>query len=261
MSRAVRFGVMLTGILMLALPLLGSGAAQAQKRGGSLTVGLELDIAGFDPLKVGVFDTSANMAAALLFDTLTSLDDKGEAQPKLALSWSHAEDYKTWTFKLRPGVKFHDGTVFDAQAVKFNIDRQKDPKNKCRCAFYIAFVKEVQAPDPLTAIFVLTDPSVNLPKIMAFASSNNVVQSPAAMQGRGDDYNPIPWGADPLSSSPGPRATAWSWRRTPTTGTRAGPTLIAWCCGRCRTPRPALPASRPGRAILSGMMNSTATIS
>ena len=198
MSRAVRFGVMLTGILMLALPLLGSGAAQAQKRGGSLTVGLELDIAGFDPLKVGVFDTSANMAAALLFDTLTSLDDKGEAQPKLALSWSHAEDYKTWTFKLRPGVKFHDGTVFDAQAVKFNIDRQKDPKNKCRCAFYIAFVKEVQAPDPLTAIFVLTDPSVNLPKIMAFASSNNVVQSPAAMQGRGDDYNRNPVGTGPF---------------------------------------------------------------
>jgi peptide/nickel transport system substrate-binding protein len=198
MSRAVRFGMMLTGILMLALPLLGSGAAQAQKRGGSLTVGLELDIAGFDPLKVGVFDTSANMAAALLFDTLTSLDDKGEAQPKLALSWSHAEDYKTWTFKLRPGVKFHDGTVFDAQAVKFNIDRQKDPKNKCRCAFYIAFVKEVQAPDPLTAIFVLTDPSVNLPKIMAFASSNNVVQSPAAMQGRGDDYNRNPVGTGPF---------------------------------------------------------------
>ena len=198
MSRAVRFGVMLTGILMLALPLLGRGAAQAQKRGGSLTVGLELDIAGFDPLKVGVFDTSANMAAALLFDTLTSLDDKGEAQPKLALSWSHAEDYKTWTFKLRPGVKFHDGTVFDAQAVKFNIDRQKDPKNKCRCAFYIAFLKEVQAPDPLTAIFVLTDPSVNLPKIMAFASSNNVVQSPAAMQGRGDDYNRNPVGTGPF---------------------------------------------------------------
>jgi len=198
MSRAVRFGVMLTGILMLALPLLGSGAAQAQKRGGSLTVGLELDIAGFDPLKVGVFDTSANMAATLLFDTLTSLDDKGEAQPKLALSWSHAEDYKTWTFKLRPGVKFHDGTVFDAQAVKFNIDRQKDPKNKCRCAFYIAFLKEVQAPDPLTAIFVLTDPSVNLPKIMAFASSNNVVQSPAAMQGRGDDYNRNPVGTGPF---------------------------------------------------------------
>src|SRR6185312_15557484 len=127
MSGACRLGIMLT----LALTgLLATSAAQAQKRGGSLTVGLELDIAGFDPLKVGVFDTSANMAAVLIFDTLTSLDEKGEAQPKLAASWSSSEDYKTWTFKLRPDVKFHDGTPFNAQAVKFNLDRQKDPKNK-----------------------------------------------------------------------------------------------------------------------------------
>jgi peptide/nickel transport system substrate-binding protein len=195
MLRAVRLGVMLTVALA---GLLATSVAQAQKRGGSLTVGLELDIAGFDPLKVGVFDTSANMAAALIFDTLTSLDEKGEAQPKLAASWSHADDYKTWTFKLRPGVKFHDGTAFDAQAVKFNFDRQKDPKNKCRCAFYIAFIKEVQAPDASTAVFVLTDPAVNLPKILAFASSNNVMQSPAAMQAKGDDYNRNPVGTGPF---------------------------------------------------------------
>ena len=56
--------------------------ASAQKRGGSITVGLELDIPGFDPLKVGVFDTAALTAAAALFDTLTFLDDKGEAQPE-----------------------------------------------------------------------------------------------------------------------------------------------------------------------------------
>ena len=46
--------------------------AQAQKQGGSITVGLELDVLGFDPLKVGVYDTSANMVAAAVFDTLTS---------------------------------------------------------------------------------------------------------------------------------------------------------------------------------------------
>jgi peptide/nickel transport system substrate-binding protein len=171
---------------------------QAQKTGGSLAVGLELDIAGFDPLKVGVFDTSANMAASLIFDTLTYLDDKGDAQPKLAVSWSHSDDYKTWTFKLRPGVKFHDGTAFDAQALKFNFDRQKDPKNKCRCAFYVAIIKEVEAADELTAVFRLTDPSVNWPKILTIPSSNNVVQSPAAMQAKGDDYNRNPVGTGPF---------------------------------------------------------------
>src|SRR6267154_980479 len=77
-----------------------AGAANAQKQGGSITVGLEADIPGFDPLKVGVFDTSAEIAAAAIFDTLTYLDDRGQAQPKLALSWSHSDDFKTWTYKL-----------------------------------------------------------------------------------------------------------------------------------------------------------------
>src|SRR5215469_7185800 len=127
--------------------------ALAQKQGGSITVGQELDIPGFDPLKVGVFDTAAETAAAAIFDTLTYLDDKGEPQPKLALSWTHSEDFKHWSFKLRPGVKFHDGTPFNAQAVKENFDRLKDPANKCRCAFYISYIHDVQAPDELTVVY------------------------------------------------------------------------------------------------------------
>jgi hypothetical protein len=51
--------------------------AVAQKQGGTATLGLELDIPGFDPLKVGVYDTAARSAAALMFDTLTRLDDEG----------------------------------------------------------------------------------------------------------------------------------------------------------------------------------------
>src|SRR3954466_13962832 len=96
------------------------GPAAAQKPGGSITVGLELDIPGFAVVKVGVFDTSAETAAAAIFDTLTTLDDKGTPQPKLALSWSSTPDFKTWTFKLRPSVKFQDGTPFNAAAVKAN---------------------------------------------------------------------------------------------------------------------------------------------
>src|ERR1700730_17497994 len=102
----IMFGAAI-GAALLASP------AIAQKQGGSVTVGLELDIPGFDPLKVGVFDTAALTAAAAIFDTLTTLDDKGDVQPKLALSWAHSDDFKTWIFKLRPGVKFHDGTPFN----------------------------------------------------------------------------------------------------------------------------------------------------
>ncbi len=66
---------------------LSAAPASAQKPGGTITVGLELDIPGFDPLKVGVYDTAALTASSALFDTLTYLDDNGKPQPKLALSW------------------------------------------------------------------------------------------------------------------------------------------------------------------------------
>src|ERR1700704_4002311 len=185
------FLVAASGIALFA------GPASAQKQGGSITVGLELDIPGFDPLKVGVFDTSAETAAAAIFDTLTYLDDKGKAQPKLALSWTHSDDYKTWTFKLRPGVKFQDGTAFNAEAVKANFDRQKDPANKCRCAFYIAYIHDVQAPDELTVVYNLNDPSVNLPAVITPQNSNNVIQSPTAWKIKGDEYNRNPVGTGP----------------------------------------------------------------
>src|SRR5260370_679769 len=174
-----------------------TGEAHAQKQGGSIPVGLELDIPGFDPLKVGVFDTAAETAAAAIFDTLTYLDEKGQPQPKLALSWTHSDDFTTWTFKLRPGVKFQDGTPFNAEAAKANFDRQKDPANKCRCAFYIAGIHDVQAPDELTLVYNLTDPAVNLPGILTIQSSNNVIQSPTAWKTKGDDYNRNPVGTGP----------------------------------------------------------------
>ena len=167
MTAATRSRKLAQFFLSAALSIaLFAGPASAQKQGGSVTVGLELDIPGFDPLKVGVFDTAAETAAAAIFDTLISLDDKGQPQPKLALSWTHSDDYKTWTFTLRPNVKFQDGTPFNAAVVKENFDRQKDPANKCRCAFYIAFIHDVQAQDELTVVYNLNDPSVNLPALM-----------------------------------------------------------------------------------------------
>ncbi|HXN43621.1 MAG TPA: ABC transporter substrate-binding protein [Xanthobacteraceae bacterium] len=175
-----------------------AAAAAAQKQGGSITVGLELDIPGLDPLKVGVYDTAAESAAALIFDTLTTLDDSGKAVPKLAESWTHSDDYKTWTYKLRPGVKFHDGTPFNAQAVAFNYARQKDPNNHCRCAFYIQGTEKVEAVDDLTVVFHLRDPAVDHPSVIAPPAVNNPIHSPAAMQKLGDDYNRNPVGTGPF---------------------------------------------------------------
>jgi 4-phytase/acid phosphatase/peptide/nickel transport system substrate-binding protein len=193
-SRALApiFHVAVFGLALIASP------ASAQKQGGSITMGLELDIPGFDPLKVGVYDTAALTASSALFDTLTSLDASGKPQPKLALSWTHSADFKTWTFKLRPGVKFHDGTPFNAEAYKANFDRQRDPANKCRCAFYISNVNSVEAPDELTLVYNLKDPSVNYPAlIVSYANQNAAVHSPTAWKTKGDDYNRNPVGTGP----------------------------------------------------------------
>src|SRR6266481_2375785 len=185
-------------VLAAAAAFLVAVPAMAQKQGGTLTVGLELDIPGFDGLKVGVYDTAANIAASLIFDTLVSLDNDGKPKPKLALSWSSSDDFRVWTFKLRPDVKFHDGTPFNAQAVAWNFARQKDPKNNCRCAFYIANILTVEAKDDLTVVYTLKDPAVNFPAVLARPTETNTVHSPTAIQAKGDDYNRNPVGTGPF---------------------------------------------------------------
>lgn len=187
--------VLLTAAVSLCIL---ASPAGAQKQGGSLTLGLELDIPGLDPLKVGVYDTAALSAAALIFDTLTGRDDKGDAVPKLALAWAHSDDYKTWTFKLRPGVTFQDGTAFTAQAVAWKYARHKDPKNHCACAFYIQSINNVEAVDDLTVVFHLRDPSVDLPVLLSSPAPNNIIYSPVATEKLKDDYNRNPVGTGPF---------------------------------------------------------------
>ena len=194
----LRMNAIAKAVALASVALLAAGPALAQKKGGTLTVGLELDIPGFDPLKVGVYDTAANIAASLILETLVGSDENGKAKPGLALSWDHSDDYKIWTFKLRPGVKFHDGTPFNAQAVAWNYARQKDPKNNCRCAFYVANILSVEAKDDLTVVYTLKDPAVDLPALLTRPSQNSSMHSPSAIQAKGDDYNRNPVGTGPF---------------------------------------------------------------
>jgi peptide/nickel transport system substrate-binding protein len=191
-------GIARTALATAAAMAILATTGNAQQQGGSITLGLELDIAGFDPVKVGVFDTAASMAAALLFDTLTARADDGDAVPKLAESWTHSDDYKTWSFKLRSGVRFHDGTPFNAQAVAWKYARHKDPKNRCGCAFFIEGIDSVEAVDDLTAVFHLRDPSVELPALLSPTSTNNIIYSPSATEKLGNDYNRHPVGTGPF---------------------------------------------------------------
>jgi peptide/nickel transport system substrate-binding protein len=96
-------------------------------------------------------------------DPLVVLDADGNYQPALATSWEVSEDGKTWTFKLREGVAFQDGTPFDAEAVKYNLERILDPKTaSAQLASDIGPFSKVEVVDPLTVRISYDTPWVTL---------------------------------------------------------------------------------------------------
>ena len=146
--------------LMVATAL--STAAYAQD-GGSLTIAFR---ANQEPASLdGHIDPyqSTWLFNSFVADPLLILDDKGKYQPALAESWETAPDGKSWTFKLRSGVKFQDGTPFDAAAVKYNLERIIDPKTaSVQLKSDVGPIKSVEVVDPLTVKINYETPWVTL---------------------------------------------------------------------------------------------------
>ena len=119
-----------------------------------------------------------------IFESLVTFNTRMEPVPQLATSWDSTPDLKTWTFKLRPGVRFHDGTPFNSEAVKFSIMRISDPEVLSNRRANYALIQEIQTPDPQTAVFVLNSPSPDVPALLGDRSAAMV--SPAAVQKAGN---------------------------------------------------------------------------
>jgi peptide/nickel transport system substrate-binding protein len=108
----------------------GSPAAAKVTYGGTATFVLDNDVSNLDPMLSGLFvDRNIHYA---MYDSLVRVTPKGEIIPWLAEKWTTSTDGKQVTFTLRQGVKFHDGTTFDAAAVKWNIERYKTGKGSLR---------------------------------------------------------------------------------------------------------------------------------
>ncbi len=108
----------------------GSPAAAKVTYGGTVTFVLDNDVSNLDPMLSGLFvDRNIHYA---MYDSLVRVSPKGEIIPWLAEKWTTSTDGKQVTFNLRQGVKFHDGTAFDAAAVKWNIERYKTGKGSLR---------------------------------------------------------------------------------------------------------------------------------
>lgn len=138
-----------------------------------------------------------------LFDTLvTFAEGSTEIIPSLAASWQSSPDGRTWTFRLRPGVKFHDGTPLDAAAVAFSFQRLIVPGHPHVYHDVIPYapdfqeIKSVRAAGPLTVVFELREPSaVLLHNLTMFAAS---VVSPTAVKQRGKYFGEHPVGSGPF---------------------------------------------------------------
>jgi len=130
-------------LIAIALPLLtgcggassaGGATAGGQPRdGGTLIVGQYQEVTQFDPNRQYSWETwriDRNIYETLVDEDLSSPTGVPKIVPKLATSWTITDGAKTFTFKLRQGVKFSDGTPFDAKAVQFNVRRFTDPKFK-----------------------------------------------------------------------------------------------------------------------------------
>ncbi|WP_283657202.1 ABC transporter substrate-binding protein [Paenibacillus sp. RC343] len=118
-----------------------------------ITIGRAFDINGLDP----GFLTENAQVVDNIFDTLVKRDDKEQLVPGLATSWSQVND-TTWEFKLRKGVTFTNGEPFNADVVKYTIDRVLNPKNNAPTASYISTIKEVKVVDEYT-VHVITKKS------------------------------------------------------------------------------------------------------
>src|SRR5262245_32571099 len=116
-SRRAVSGVL--AALLLAGAAFPAGAVEP-KRGGTLTVGLAQDPPIVDPIRTGSF--TERQFATPVYEALFDIDAEGQAVPFLAESYTVSDDAKVWRVKLRPGIKFHDGTPLDADAVLANIE-------------------------------------------------------------------------------------------------------------------------------------------
>jgi len=167
-------------------------AQTTQKR--ELVVAQGGDISKFDPH----FSTSSNdiRVSFNLFDNLISRRPDGKLHPGLATEWKLAPS-TTWTFKLRQGVKWHNGDPFSSADVKYSLERTWDPNVKTRVNTVLTTIDRIEAPDAATVIMHTKKPDPLLAARLAFYAGQIVPKKYLEAVG-GDQFNAKPVGTGPV---------------------------------------------------------------
>jgi peptide/nickel transport system substrate-binding protein len=192
-----RFAVVIT-VLTFTLGLFGpatlrSTAAQDGQpvQGGTLQMALGEEPDQLDPART--IELTANQVMNYFCEWLVYIDTDGLPQPWIAESWEIGPDSKTITFKIRQGIKFHDGTTLDAPAVAFNYNRIMDPAVAAPALGFLGPIESVTAPDANTVVFTYKEPYAPF-----FNNAATIhIMSPSAIEQFGEDF-----GHNPVCSGP-----------------------------------------------------------
>lgn len=195
-SRRQAIGV-LAGSALFAMAALPTVAQSPQPQyGGTLTIAFASDTKTLDPSFSVNF--SERQPLYLLYNTLLALNPDLTMAPELAERWETSADGLRLTLHLRRGVKFHDGTDFNAQAAKYNLDRRLDQTVASpQRAQLAAIIASVEAPDTATVVINMKQPS---PSILGMlAQREGFMASPAAIERFGKDFATNPVGTGPFT--------------------------------------------------------------
>jgi peptide/nickel transport system substrate-binding protein len=164
-----------------ALSPRSASAQTPPKRGGTLRVGFYIEAATMDPHLSG--SKIDRQVYHNIYEPLVTLDVKLGIKPGLAESWQQP-DLKTLVFKLRRGVKFHDGTEFNAEAARFNFMRMKNEPRSVRKG-EVASIDTVDVVDPYTIKLNLKRPDAAL--LATLTDRAGMMVSPKVVQERGGE--------------------------------------------------------------------------
>ncbi|MBV9656272.1 MAG: glutathione ABC transporter substrate-binding protein [Acetobacteraceae bacterium] len=178
---------------LVAAPALAPLAARAAE-GKSLTIGVQDNLTGLDPADLN--DNLSLSACRTMFQGLYGFDKDMKLIPALAESYTANDAATEFTFKLQSNVVFHDGTPFNAAAVKFSLERLANPENKLKRASLLSMLDHVDALDDHTVKIVLKTPFGAFVPTVAHPAL--MIVSPAAVAKYGRDFNRNPVGTGPF---------------------------------------------------------------
>jgi peptide/nickel transport system substrate-binding protein len=226
--RAFSTGFMIA--IIACLLLLTAAWAQQPRSGGTLRVAWESEMTGFDPHwspGIQVWYMVGN-----LFNSLVTIDEHLNYIPELAESWEAQENGKVYVFRLRQGVKFHDGTDFDAAAVAWNFERIMDPEEKAFAKPFFEIVESVEPLDVHTVKFTLKYPTQTFLPTLAVYRVGFLIKAPSTYKTWGGKMRTcIRPGRARLNWPGGSRTRSSCWRRTPTISSQGSLTWTASSTG------------------------------